>query len=77
MWNLNSKMSLRQAIEQDPRLENLYKYEYSYKYSSQQWNFKYLDDVLEEFGYKIINEDYIPWEYNDIKWYLECIVVEI
>jgi hypothetical protein len=36
-----------------------------------------LDEILWNFWYKIINEDYIPWEYNDIKWYLDFEVANI
>lgn len=71
------KYTLREAINDNPEMEELYKYEYNYKLSNWQSNFRYLDDELEKFWYKIINDDYIPGEYNDIKWYLECFIMLI
>lgn len=57
-------MKLRKLVTENPILR-----EYDYKWTDSD-DFMSLDNVLDSYGYRIRDKDYIPYEYNDIKGYL-------
>jgi len=62
-------MTIRDIIKEHDGL-----YLFDYKWFSKE--FRPLDDVLEDYGYKLEDES-ILGEYNDIKGYLDCEIEEI
>ena len=69
-------MTLRDLIEDNASYDYVYEYDYSYKNQDSEL-FADLDEVLEEIWYRIDDEWYTPWEYNDIKAYLDCSIKKI
>lgn len=64
-------MKLRELAQKQGLL-----YEFDYKWRDSK-NYRDLNEILEEIGYKLVDGEVKSGDYNDIKGYFKCEVEEI